>query len=60
VLKDKVLVCLSKTRFAAHLVEDNNAHVKNITPDTTPYQSGLPIDTIPESDKDNNDPVLME
>jgi hypothetical protein len=45
---------MNQTGFAAHLVEDNNAHTRNITPDATPYRSGLPIDVIPKSDKDNN------
>jgi hypothetical protein len=29
-------------------------------PDATPYRSGLPIDTIPESDKDKNCPTFIE
>ncbi len=56
---DKVSVHLSQTGFAAHLVEDNNAHIPKITPDATPYRSGLPIDAIPESDKANNCPTFV-
>jgi hypothetical protein len=33
--KDEVSVHLSQTGFAAHLVEDNNAHLRSITPDAT-------------------------
>ncbi len=60
VSEDKVWVHLSQTGFAANLVEDNNAHEKNITPDATLHQSSLPINTIPESDKDDDNPVLVE
>ncbi len=31
-----------------------------MTPDVTPYCSGLPIDTIPESDKDVDSPMFQE
>jgi hypothetical protein len=51
---------MSQTGFAAHLIEDNNVRTRNITPDVTPYHSGLPIDAIPESDKDNNCPALIK
>jgi hypothetical protein len=57
---DKVSVHLSQTGFAAHLVEDNNIHTHNITPDATPYRSGLPIDTCPESDEADDCPALIE
>jgi len=53
-------VHLSQTGFAAHLVKDNNAHTRNITPDATPYRSGLPIDTCPESDEADDCPALLE
>ncbi len=43
-----------------HLVKDNNAHTLNITPDATPYCSGLPIDACPESDKVDDCPALIE
>jgi hypothetical protein len=56
---DAVSVHLSQTSFTAHLVEFNNAHSKNITPDATPYRSGLPIDAIPDSDEVNNCPALI-
>jgi hypothetical protein len=59
-LDNKVSVHLSQTNFAAHLVEDNNAHLPNITPDATLYCLGLPIDAIPESDKDKNCPTFIE
>jgi hypothetical protein len=57
---DKVLVHLSQTGFAAHLVEDNNVHTRNITPDATPYCSGLPINACPESDEADDCPALLE
>jgi hypothetical protein len=53
VLEDKVLVHLSQTGFATHLVEENNTHEKNITPNATLYQSCLSINAILESSKDN-------
>ena len=56
----EVSVHLSQTGFAAHLVEDNAVHVRNITPDATPYRSGLPIDACPESDKADDCPALLE
>ncbi len=43
-----------------HLVEDNNIHTRNITRDTTPYHSGLPIDACPESDESDDCPALIE
>ncbi len=58
---NEVSVHLSQTGFAAHLVENNNAHDRNITPDaTTPYRSGLPIDACPESDEANDCPALIK
>ncbi len=51
---------MNQTGFSAHLVEDNNVHTRNITPDATPYRSCLPIDTIPKSDKDGDCPALIE
>ncbi len=59
-MNNAVSVHLSQTGFAAHLVEDNNAHLCSITPDATPYRSGLPIDAIPESDEDENCPTFVE
>jgi hypothetical protein len=57
---DKVSVHLSQTSFAAHLVEDNNAHLRDITPDAHPYRSTLPINAIPESDKEDNCPAFIK
>jgi hypothetical protein len=57
---NEVLVHLSQTGFAAHLVEDNNVHTRNITPDATPYRSGLPIDACPESDEADVCPALLK
>jgi hypothetical protein len=57
---DVVLVRLSQTGFAAHLVKDNNIHTWNITLDAIPYRSGLPINVIPKSNKPNNCPALIE
>ncbi len=53
-------VHLSQTRFAAHLVEENNIYLRNVIPDATPYCSGLPINAIPESDKDEESPTFQE
>jgi hypothetical protein len=47
-----VKVHLSQTGFASHLVEKNNVHHCNITPDATPFWTVLPIDACPELDKD--------
>jgi hypothetical protein len=55
---NKVQVHLSQTIFVAHLVEENNVHMSNITLNATPYCSGLPINTIPESDKDDQCPTF--
>jgi hypothetical protein len=60
VTPDTVKVHLSQTGFASHLVEDNNIHLRNITPDATPYRSGLPIDACPESDEDETHPTSVE
>ena len=57
---DNVSVHMNQTGFAAHLVEANNVHTRNITPDATPYRSGLPIDAIPESDEPDDCPALIE
>jgi hypothetical protein len=43
-----VCVHLSQTGFASHLVEDNNVHTCNTTPDATPYRLGLPINACPK------------
>ncbi len=32
----------------------------NVTPNSTPYCSGLPINAIPESDKDDQCPTFQE
>jgi hypothetical protein len=40
---DEVQVLLSQCGFAAHLVEENNFHMHNVTPNATPYHLGLPI-----------------
>ena len=56
---DLVQVHLSQTGFASHLVEENNVHLHNITPDAMPYWSGLPINACPESDKDDKSPTFL-
>jgi hypothetical protein len=55
-----VKVHLSQTGFASHLVEENDIHLRHITPDTTPYPSGLPFDACPESDEDETNPTFLE
>jgi hypothetical protein len=55
-----VKVHLSQIGFASHLVEGNNIHHRNITPDATPYWSGLPIDACPKSDRDKECPGFLE
>ena len=55
-----VSVHLSQMGFAAHLVENNNTHTHNITPDATPYRLGLPIDACPESEKSDDCLALIE
>jgi hypothetical protein len=57
---NEVSVHLRLTGFAAHLVEDNNAHLRSITPDATLYRSGLPINAIPELDEDKNCPTFVK
>jgi hypothetical protein len=57
---NEVSVHLSQTGFAAHLVEANNAHTRNITPDATPYRLGLPINACPNSNKADDCPALVE
>jgi hypothetical protein len=57
---DIVSVHLSQTGFAAHLIEDNNIHTCNITPNATPYHTGLPINTIPKSDEPNDCSALIK
>jgi hypothetical protein len=56
----EVSVHLSQTGFAAHLVEDNNAHTCNIMPDANPYCLGLPINACPGSGKANDCSALVE
>ncbi len=46
--------------LAAHLVENNNIHTRNITLDATPYRSGLPMDAIPVSNKPKSFPALIK
>ena len=41
VLPDLVQVHLSQTGFASHLVEDNNVHLHNVTPDSQCYTISL-------------------
>ena len=60
VMPDLVQVHLSQTGLASHLVEENNIHLCNITPDATPYWFGLPIDACPESDKDDKSPTFLD
>jgi hypothetical protein len=60
VTPDKVKVHLSQTGFASHLMEDHNIHLCNITPDATPYRSGLPIDACPEPDEDKESPTFIK
>jgi len=60
VLPDLVQVHLSQTGFASHLVEDNNVHLCNVTPDATPYQSGLPIGACLESDDDETSQTFID
>jgi hypothetical protein len=57
---DNISIHMNQTGFAMHLVKDNNIHTQNITPDATPYRSGLPINAIPESDEDDNCPALIK
>ena len=60
VTPDLIQVHLSQTGFASHLVEENKIHLRNITPDATPYRSGLPIDACPESDKDEKSQTFLD
>ncbi len=55
-----VNVHLSQTVFASDLVEENNIHHRNITPDATPYHPGLRIDACPKSDEDTDSPGFLE
>jgi hypothetical protein len=57
---DVITFHLSQTGFATYLVEDNNAHTRKVTPNATPYCSDLPINAIPELDKADNCPALIE
>jgi hypothetical protein len=58
--RNTVKVHLSQTRFAAHLVEENNVHLWKMTPNATSYCLGFPIDAMPESDKDNDSPMFQD
>jgi hypothetical protein len=55
-----VQVHISQTGFTSHLVEENNIHLCNVTPNATPYRFGLPIDACPESDKDKKSPTFLK
>jgi hypothetical protein len=55
-----VLVHLSQTGFAMHLIKDNNIQTWNVTLDVTPYSSGLPINAISKPDKPHNCPALIK
>jgi hypothetical protein len=57
---DVVHVHLSQTGFASHLVENYDVHLRNVTPDATPYRSGLPIDACPESDEDETSQTFID
>jgi hypothetical protein len=57
---DLVQAHLSQTGFASHLVEDNNNHLRNVTPNATPYRSGLPIDACLELDDDEMSQTFIE
>ncbi len=59
-MNDVISIHLSQTGFAAHLVEDNNIHTRNMTPNAAPYPSGLLINAIPKLDKADNCPTLIE
>ncbi len=60
VTPDVVQVNLSQTGFVSHLIEENNIHHRNITPNATPYRSGLPINPCPESDEDKENPTFLK
>jgi hypothetical protein len=60
VTPDVVQVHLSQTGFTSHLVDENNIHHRNITPNTAPYWSGLPIHACPESDEDEENPTFLK
>jgi hypothetical protein len=55
-----VQVHLSQTGFTSHLVKENNIHLCNVTPNATPYHSGLPIEACPEPDKEKRLPTFLE
>ncbi len=57
---DVVQVHLSQTGFVSHLIKENNIHHRNITPNATPYWSGLPINACPESDEDEDNPTFLK
>ena len=40
---EAVKVHLSQSGFASHLVKVHDVHLCNVTPDATPYQSGIPL-----------------
>jgi hypothetical protein len=60
VTPEVVQVHLSKTGFTSHLIEKNNIHHRNITPNATPYWYGLPINACPESDEDKDNPTFLK
>ncbi|KAL7547756.1 hypothetical protein ACHAWF_011034 [Thalassiosira exigua] len=53
-----VSVHLNQAGFAANTVESFNLQDRNVTPDATPYRSGLPIDGIAESDEPKTSSAL--
>jgi hypothetical protein len=60
VTPDLVQTHLSQTGFTSHLVKENIVYLRNVTPDATPYRSGLPIDAGLDCDKDENSPTFIK
>ena len=52
-------VHLSQKAFAQNLVERHRLHTSNVNPSSSPYRSGVPIDSIPASDVDDSDPTFV-
>ena len=55
-----VTVHLNQAGFATNLVESFSLQDRNQTPTATPYCSGVPIDSIPESTKDVESPAFKQ
>jgi hypothetical protein len=55
----KVDVHLNQTGFAAHLVEQFFRDTWEPTPTSTPYRSGVPIDSIADSSDDDDSPSQL-